>query len=379
MSAKTRKVQVLQHPNGKSKNWYVRYWVLKPDGAGWREVWKSTRTNIKREAEEVRRRIERELDDGKKFDDRMTWDDFVMEHMVTHRPKMRPDTLTAYEMSFKAFGRYAKPRTLADIDIRMLERFVNARLKDEKRPAVPPTVNKDLRHVRAALNWAKRRGLINNPPSFKGIFLREDREKPIIIPEEDFLAMVVALTKPNLALIKRSGEWWRVWLYLAYYLGLRRGELFGLTWESIDLTTSEVLVRAGSSKGRKDRVIPVQQEIVQMLKAWKEDGEAGTVEVLPWPYDNYRPLYEDWHIIQTAAGIAEDDHYAPKNCRSSCASGLIAGGVPTIVVKDFLGHSSVTTTEKYYINTKPALRAAGSARKVVFPSESDSADSQTPS
>jgi integrase len=87
--------------------------------------------------------------------------------------------------------------------------------------------------------------------------------------------------------------------------------------------------------------------------------------VLPWPYDSYRPLYYDWHAIQTAAGIPEGQHYVPKNCRSSCASGLIAAGIPTVVVKDFLGHEGVQTTENYYINTKPALRAVAEARTVV--------------
>ena len=38
--------------------------------------------------------------------------------------------------------------------------------------------------------------------------------------------------------------------------------------------------------------------------------------------------------------------------------------MPTAVVKDFLGHAGVTTTERFYINTKPALRAAASMRKV---------------
>ncbi len=87
-------------------------------------------------------------------------------------------------------------------------------------------------------------------------------------------------------------------------------------------------------------------------------------EVLPWPFDTYRKLYDDWHVIQAAAGIPEERHYVPKDCRSSCASELIASGVPTAVVKDFLGHASVTTTERYYINTKPALRAAVALRKV---------------
>ena len=86
--------------------------------------------------------------------------------------------------------------------------------------------------------------------------------------------------------------------------------------------------------------------------------------MLPWPYDDYRTIYEDWHAIQVAAGIPAGEHYVPKNCRSTCASELIAANVPTVVVKDFLGHQSVATTENYYINTKPALRAAANARKV---------------
>ncbi len=82
-----------------------------------------------------------------------------------------------------------------------------------------------------------------------------------------------------------------------------------------------------------------------------------------------RQIYEDWHAIQDAAGIPADAHYVPKDCRSTCASALIAGNVPTIVVKDFLGHANVTTTENYYINTKPALRAAANARRIHAESE----------
>jgi integrase len=103
----------------------------------------------------------------------------------------------------------------------------------------------------------------------------------------------------------------------------------------------------------------------------KEQTDAKTNEpardndaVLPWPHNSYDNLYTDWHAIQTAAGIPEDRHYVPKNCRSSCASALIAANVPTVVVKELLGHATVATTENYYINAKPALRAATDARKV---------------
>ena len=93
---------------------------------------------------------------------------------------------------------------------------------------------------------------------------------------------------------------------------------------------------------------------------------AASPGVAAWPYDHLDSIYDDWHAIQKAAGIPDGRHYVPKNCRSTCASGLIAANVPTVVVKDFLGHQSVATTENYYINTKPALRAAGNARKVCL-------------
>jgi integrase len=178
--------------------------------------------------------------------------------------------------------------------------------------------------------------------------------------------MVAALKKPDLLLRKRPRAWWRVFLYVAYYLGTRRGEILGLTWDRILFDTLEVKVSAITSKGRKDRVVPMAPELANVLREWRAtQGEFDPkAEVLPWPYPSYRQIYCDWHAIQAAAGIAEGEHYVPKNCRSSCASELIAAGVPTVVVKDFLGHATVATTEKYYINTKPALRAAALARKV---------------
>jgi integrase len=155
-------------------------------------------------------------------------------------------------------------------------------------------------------------------------------------------------------------------LYASYYLGLRRGELLGLTWSRVSLEAEEIHVIATTSKGRKERVVPLAAELVKMFKQWRDSQAPVNLkcEVLPWPYDSYRGLYEDWHAIQTRAGMPEGQHYVPKNCRSTCASDLIARQVPTVVVKDWLGHAGVTTTERYYINTKPALRSAADKQEI---------------
>jgi integrase len=363
MNLPVRKVEVMKRPNGKSPYWYLRWWEPTPDGSKWKERWKSTKTTVKKDADRQRRKLERELDAGRRAEAEMTWEDFVKEFETKHAARKPATTLAMYKQCLKAFTETAKPKRLAKVTHGLLEDFANQRLKEGFASA---TVNKDLRHIRAALRWAKRRGYISEAPDFKDVFIREDRKKPVIIPEEDFLAMVKALRKPDLSLKHRPADWWRVFLYVAYYLGLRRGEILGITWGQVALDALEVHVLASTSKARKERVVPLSTDLASILKQWKEQQPQvrNKDELLPWPYDTFRQLYEDWHAIQKAAGIPEGEHYVPKNCRSTCASELIAANVPTVVVKDFLGHATVATTENYYINTKPAMRAAANARKV---------------
>lgn len=380
MVEKVRKVQVLKHPTAKSPNWYLRWWEPKPDEEGWKEKWRSTRTTVKKEAERQRRLLERELDAGRRAESEMTWESFVEEYLQKHAARKPKTTMRLYQHSLEAFTRFGMPRKLEKITHGVLEDFTNWRLKDGKAVA---TANRDLRHIRAALRWANRRGYISSVPDFREVFIREDRKQPVVMPEEDFVAIVKALRSPDLKLVRRSAGWWRIFLYTAYYLGLRRGEILGLTWGQVSFDMLEVRVLAPTSKGRKERVVPMAPDLAGVLKQWRdEQPDSGAKDaVLPWPYDNYRQLYDDWHVIMKAAGIPDGEHYVPKNCRSTCASALIAANVPTVVVKDFLGHQSVATTETYYINTKPALRAAAAARKVRLedgPSDAEKPKSDGP-
>lgn len=341
----------------------MRYWEPTPSGK-WREKWESTKSTEKKDVETLRRKIERRLEGKGAGDGRMAWETFVDEFVTNHASRKSHDSVDLYRRCLKTFGNVAKPLRISDVTTGVLEDFVNARLADEKSPA---TVNKELRHVKAALRWALRREYIDRLPNFTGAFVREDAKRPTVIPEGDFVAMVAAL-KTGPALERRTAVWWRVFLYLAYYVGLRRGELLGLTWDCVWLDSLEIVVKAGTSKSRKDRVVPMTDDLAGVLREWRDRQSTLAIggAVLPWPYATYRQLYKDWHVIQTAAGIPEGQHYVPHHCRSSCASALLAAGNATAVVKDILGHQAIATTERHYINGEPAMRAAVLKRKVAL-------------
>lgn len=201
-----------------------RWWELKADGCTWKERWKSTCTTVKKEAEKQRRRLAQELDQGRRAESEMTWAEFVEDFLKKHATRKPASTRAVYRQCLNAFTDIAKPKSLARVTHATLEDFATERLELGFAAA---TVNRDLRHVRAELRWAKRRGYISEVPDFKGVFVRENLKNPVIIPEADFIAMIKALRNPDSKLTKRSSDWWRIFLYLSYYLGCRRGETLG--------------------------------------------------------------------------------------------------------------------------------------------------------
>jgi site-specific recombinase XerD len=60
--------------------------------------------------------------------------------------------------------------------------------------------------------------------------------------------------------------------------------------------------------------------------------------------------------------------------RHSCATFLLAQGVPMYVIKDILGHSQISTTMRYTHPTSETMRDAAAEMDVLFPE--DQADKQ---
>lgn len=358
--------KVIERRREKSKNWWMKW--RRPDG---KVVKRKTKSTDKSVARQIAREVERKLaldpyglsNPTKEFEN-LLWTDFVAEFLRHVRSVSRPQTAVAYGHSLDAFTRVVQPRLLRNVATRSLQDFAAGRMNE----VAAATVNKDLRALRAALRWARGRKYIHDAPDFAGSFVREDVRDPVVIPEADISAMLAALELPNLQLTQRPAAWWRVYLQLALYTGMRRGEALGLTWDRVNFETGDVTVHRLTSKGRRDRTYPGAHDLVRLLRDWWEAQEpkpSPQDPVLPWTDASLRQMYVDWHRIQHAAGIPDDRRYVPKNCRSTCATQLLESGEPTLVVKDWLGHSSVQTTERYYASTREARRKAAGRRRVV--------------
>lgn len=284
---------------------------------------------------------------------KQTYDEFTNERCNV----MRPKTVELYDYCGRVFDKTVAPKRLQDVNTAMIERFASIRSKIGQAPA---SVNKEIRHVRAILKWAARRQYISIVPDYSGAFVREDRKMPVVVPVESFRSILKTVDDPATKLRYQSAAWWRVFVRLAWSLGGRRGELLGLTWDKVDLEKAEVLVSCLTSKGRKDRRLPLVGDLVQVLKDWKASQEPAPEDPLLARSSGQRQLYEDWWLIRKLAKVG---NVRFKDFRSTCASELLMSGSSTVMAKEFLGHSTTLVLERHYANVLPGLRQAAEQRE----------------
>jgi len=139
-----------------------------------------------------------------------------------------------------------------------------------------------------------------------------------------------------------------------YETGARVSELINIKITDLDLDDKARITLHG--KGNKTRVVPISQELVSLLnKYFKFEYENYDGDYLF--YSNQKKKYNRKSINYLVNVIVEKlrkkyplkfkGKYHPHSFRHSKGTHLYNNGVPLLHIKDFLGHSSVTTTEIY--------------------------------
>ena len=146
-------------------------------------------------------------------------------------------------------------------------------------------------------------------------------------------------------------------LAFLYDTGARANELISFSAHNLNLTKPYHVVLSG--KGRKKRIVPIHEKLVLILKAYMKDVNIELNNI------SKQPLFVNVHgrkltsaglthiIMMYADKVRENfpalmpERWSPHSFRHSKATHLLQAGMNIIYVRDFLGHSSVKTTETY--------------------------------
>lgn len=399
MILKSKKVELHRvKRKGDRVVWMMRWRAT--DGRRYGETIGDVEKITKREALRIIRERQSGMDTGQLHATRPTkrtlsqFRDYIRD---AARTSVRPRTVEAITQAFD----HAIAALGAEIHVASITPAHVGRIKAylvDTRKRSNATVHKTLSHLRAAFQRGIKLRVIHDNP-FQRFDLRPVEAKQArLFTRDEIDAMIQAA----------PSEWWRAFIRLAFTSGLRRDELLHLRWDDIDLESGVVQVRnrptgrfsidgqeypmlAWSAKSRSSyRAVPIPADTAAALRAWrKRRTDAGNpylflslqrLQALA-PDAGGTPRRSDAVLVNNAlrgfrsvqrAAFGDDCTLGSIHDLRKSYGTILAGVVPMHVLKEYMGHSTIGTTAKFYTRVqdsdaakvreamagKPALRLA---------------------
>lgn len=273
---------------------------------------------------------------------------------------------------------------LSDINSNIIQDYYNKLYKDKKKSSTKIfDINKTLRKFFGYCVTAHL--IIDNPCSLSKIEIpgnadgEEDEEiegNQISVFDDDDLKII----QNNIVYNDNSDNTFNMTIQLCMMTGLRKGELLGLKRKFIDLNTCTIKIRntlkyVKEFKNKKEytrnwklikpktktsvRDIPFPETLKPVLKKYfveqeikyKKAGQKFSGESLIFTTKSLTVIdlnnhNKQWMKFLNSIGIEYKKFHS---LRDTYATTLIRRGAKIIEVKELLGHSSIRTTERYYI------------------------------
>lgn len=141
---------------------------------------------------------------------------------------------------------------------------------------------------------------------------------------------------------------------LLYGSGLRISEAANLKWKQMPRPAQESASLEILGKGKKRRVVPLTQKSVEIIQALKKDSAAeAESKVFSQGVRTLRRWVENWALLVPEAELKLHPHLL----RHSLASHLLRRGAHLPEIQRLLGHSQLSTTERYtHLNVDDLVR-----------------------
>ena len=160
-------------------------------------------------------------------------------------------------------------------------------------------------------------------------------------------------------------------LVLGLCFGLRKGEIFGLDWEDIDLKNREIQINKtyvcveGGAKMEEPktpesrRLVPMTEWAYQRISEWSEIDNTGPVIKTGYrkrmnPRTGYCCLQTYIKNNPTLKDGTPFPRLTIQSCRHSFGTAAIEGGIEVAKVSKWMGHTDITTTYNRYV--KPRMK-----------------------
>ena len=226
-----------------------------------------------------------------------------------------------------AWAREFGNRPLGQITREEIEAWRRERMTTSR----PATINRDLSRLRRMFSLAVEWGLLEESP-MQGIkFLRENNARTRYLSLEECQRLIASCMAPHI----------RAMVSVALHSGMRLGEILNLRWYDLDFSSGFILVR--DSKNGESRHVPMDATLFALFRAYPHRPSTDLVF----------SSSSGGHIVDVRTGFQNackragliDLHF--HDLRHTFASQFVMSGGDLYILKEILGHKSITMTQRY--------------------------------
>ena len=306
-----------------------------------RRIRESVHTSNKKLAEQILKKREVEVLEGKFFDkkrsEKVLFGNFANEVLkyCLERRKAKNYFVTKIKQLNKHFGgKYLNEISTRDVIDYQEERshqVLKSKKTSELKQISKSTVNRELSVLRRIFNLGIKWGRISNNP-VKGVdFFKEPSGRTRYLMQEE-ITRLVSNCYGNIRNIVK----------VALLTGMRKEEILGLRWGNIDFENNLIIL--DKTKNGEVRQIPCAREVREIL--WQLSTGKRNDEFVFVKSDGkrFRDIRTQFKTALRRAGIEE---FRFHDLRHTFASQLVMSGADLLVVKSLLGHKDISMTMRY--------------------------------
>ena len=237
-----------------------------------------------------------------------------------------------------------------------LVQFINGK----KSTHAPASINRVLVLLRYIYNLAikwETTNVTKNP--IKDVpLLNENTRKERYLSSEEAQRLIQSLKNSDNQMLQYI-------IPMLIFTGARKNEVLYSRWE--DLNYEQRIWRIPMSKSGKARTVPISDAVMRLLSTVPKINDC------PWIFPNpetqrpYKNFFNAWHTARKKVGLSD---VRVHDLRHSFASFLVNSGRSLYEVQKILGHSQISTTQRYAHLSNASLISAANVVESAIPMSS---------